>query len=55
MEAAEQGVVRDGGPTQKEECGSDGKAEEAEQQVKRVQAECNGMADGFQKAAVTTV
>ena len=55
MEAAEQGVVRDGGPAQKEECGSDGQAEEAEQKVKCVQAECDGMAHRFQKAAVTAV
>lgn len=55
MKTAEEGVVRNRGSAQYEERGSDRQAEETEQQVKGVQAERDGMADGLQQAAVTTV
>lgn len=45
METAEQEVMRAGGSTQKEEHRSDGQAEQTEQQVKCVQAECDSMTD----------
>lgn len=55
METAEKGVVRNRGSAQNEDCGSDRQTEETEQQVKGVQAERDGMTDGLQQAAVTTV
>lgn len=45
METAQQDVVRAGASTQKEEHRSGRQAEQTEQQVKRVQAECDSMAD----------
>lgn len=38
-------MMRARGSTQKEENCSDGQAEQTEQQIKRVQAECDSMAD----------
>lgn len=55
METAEQDVMGAGGSAQKEEHRGDGQAEQTEQQVKRVQAECNGMADRLEETAVATV
>lgn len=55
METAEQDMMRAGGSTQKEENRSDGQAEQTEQQVKRMQAERDSMADRLQKAAVAAV
>lgn len=55
METAEQDMMRTGGSTQKEEHCSDWQAEETEQQVKRMQAECYSMADRLEKAAVAAV
>lgn len=55
METAKQNMMRTGGSAQKEEHRSNRQAEQTEQQVKHVQAECDGMADRLEKAAVAAV
>lgn len=47
--------MRARGSTQKEKHCSDWQAEQTEQQVKRMKAECDRMADRLKKAAVATV